>query len=403
MKITGLSTAVVEANLDYTYVRLYTDEDGLEGTGECFPAPGLTAILGDMEGLLIGRDPRELERNIRYLARKGSGAGSSAGIIWNAISGIDAALHDIVGKFYGIPVYQLLGGKIHDSVRVYADSHAGENKSSISAMHEKRVPKWMKEGEGERPPEIYMPEAYAKRAKEVVGKGFDAMKFDLDYIVIPPGDELYRPLTNTELGKMETVARAVREAVGDEVDVAWDCHFRFKPADAIRIAHAIESTNPLWLEDPCPPENWRHIAEVKRASQVRILTGENLYLVYGVLPLLEAQAIDFIAPDVQKCGGVAESKKIADIADRYGVSLAPHNISSPLGLMAAAHVCAASANFAVLEYHGLDVPFWNDLIEEEPIIQGGRIAITVKPGIGVTLNESAARQYAKPGERWFRE
>lgn len=403
MKITGLATAVVEANLDYTYVRIYTDQDGLHGTGECFPAPGLTAILRDMEPLLLGRDPREMERTIRHLARKGSGAGSSAGIIWNAISGIDAALHDIVGKHYGIPVYQLLGGKIHQSVRIYADSHAGENKSSVTPMLEQRIPWWMNEGEGERPPDIYMPEAYAKRAKEVVAKGFDALKFDLDYIVTPPGDELHRTLSNSEIQKMAEVTRSTREAVGDDIDIAWDCHFRFKPADAIRIAKAIEPSNPLWLEDPCPPEDWRHIAQVKRASGVRILTGENLFLVHGVLPLLEAQAVDFIATDVQKCGGVAESKRIADITDRFGASYAPHNVAGPLGVMTAAHVCAASANFAVLEYHGQDVPFWDDLIHEDPIISQGRVTMTDKPGIGVTLNEEVGRKYAKSGESWFRD
>jgi L-alanine-DL-glutamate epimerase-like enolase superfamily enzyme len=158
-----------------------------------------------------------------------------------------------------VPVYQLLGGKIHEEVRIYADSHAGENISSVTPMLEQRIPRWMKPGEGERPPEIYMPEAYAKRAKAVVAKGFDAIKFDLDYIVVPPGDEWHHSLTNAEIEQMGEVSHATREAVGNDIDIAWDCHWRFRPADAIRIAHAIAGSNPFWLEDPCPPKNWRHM------------------------------------------------------------------------------------------------------------------------------------------------
>lgn len=154
---------------------------------------------------------------------------------------------------------------------------------------------------------------------------------------------------------------------------------------------------------PLPPQKLAPYAEVKQASNIRLLTGENLFLVHGVLPLLESRAVDFMATDIQKCGGVGEAKRIADICDRYGVTMAPHNVAGPLGLMTAAHVCAATANFAALEFHGQDVPFWDDLILEGPIIENGRVRVSERPGIGVTLNEPVAREYAKPGESWFRE
>lgn len=401
MKITRVTTAVVEANYDYTYTRIETDRDGIFGTGESFFAPGLTTIIAEMAPLLIGKDPREIDRLVRHLARKASGAGSTAGIVWNAISGIDAALHDLVGKHYGCPVYQLLGGKVRDQVRIYADSHAGSGAESWSAMLVEREPHWLTTPGVGHEPEHYEPEAYGQRAKEVVAKGFDALKFDLDSMVVLTGEEMHRPLTNLEIGRMVEIVRATREAVGPAIDLAFDCHWRFRPSDAVKVGRAVEPYSVLWLEDPCPPENWRQTAAVKKACGVPILTGENLVLRHAFQPLLENQAVDLIAPDLQKCGGLLEGKRIADMAELYGIGFAPHCIASPLGLMASAHVCSAVTNHTALEFHGQDVPFWNDLLLDGPIIQNGRVIPTDKPGLGVELNEDVAREYAKPGEKWF--
>ena len=402
MKITRITTAVVEANYDYTFVRIETDRDGLYGTGECFFAPGLTAIYRELASLLIGRDPREIQRLVQHLARKTSAAGSTAGIVWNAITGIDAALHDLVGKAYGCPVYQLLGGKVRDRVRIYADSHAGDNCESWTAVLTERTPDWLAHS-GTEPEERYAPEAYARRARSVVAKGFTALKFDLDSMIVFTGDEMNRPLTNGEIGGMEAAVRATREAVGPNIDLAFDCHWRFRPGDAVKIARALEPYGLLWLEDPCPPENWQQTAAVKRACNVPILTGENLILLANFLPLLENLAVDFIAPDIQKSGGLLETKRIAAMAEFYGVSLAPHCIAGPLGLLTSAHLCATAANFVALEFHGQDVPFWNDLLTGPPLIQNGEVTLTEAPGLGRELNEAVARQYARPGEPWFGE
>ncbi|GDX39800.1 hypothetical protein LBMAG21_00920 [Armatimonadota bacterium] len=403
MKITRLTTAVVEANYDYTFVRIETDRGGLYGTGECFFAPGLTAIFRELTPLLIGRDPREISRLVQHLARKTSAAGSTSGIVWNAITGIEAALHDLVGKLYGCPVYQLLGGKVRDSVRIYADSHAGENFESCSAVLTERRPDWLAQTDTQPHAEHYEPEAYARRAVSVVAKGFTALKFDLDSMVVSTGEEMNRPLTNAEIERMREVVQSVREAVGADIDLAFDCHWRFRPSDAIKIAHAVEPYGLLWLEDPCPPENWRQTASVKNATNVPILTGENLILLTGFLPLLENLAVDFIAPDIQKSGGLLETKRIAAMADFYGVSLAPHCIAGPLGLLTSAHLCATAPNFVALEFHGQDVPFWNDLLIGDPIIQKGAVAMTDAPGLGRELNEEVAKNYARPGELWFGE
>jgi L-alanine-DL-glutamate epimerase-like enolase superfamily enzyme len=401
VKITRLTTAVVQANYDYTFVRIETEHDDLFGTGECFFAPGLTSMLRELAPLLIGRDPREIQRLVQHLARKTSGAGSTAGIIWNAITGIEAALHDLAGKRYGCPVYQLLGGKVRDTVRIYADSHAGENCESWTPVLTERRPPWLPVPGGEPDADRFEPEAYARRARAVVAKGFTALKFDLDSMIVSTGDELSRPLTEAEIARMEAVVRLTREAVGPEIDLAFDCHWRFRPGDAVKIARALEPYHLFWLEDPCPPENWRQTAAVKRACNVPILTGENLVLLSGFLPLLENQAVDLIAPDMQKCGGLLEAKRIASMAEFYGISLAPHCIASPLGLMAAAHLCATAPTFVALEFHGQDVPFWDALVSGPAVIQNGAVRMGDQPGWGLELNEEVAREYARPGEPWF--
>jgi L-alanine-DL-glutamate epimerase-like enolase superfamily enzyme len=401
LKITRVTTAVVEANYDYTFVRIEAGQDGLHGTGECFFAPGLTTIIREMAPLLEGRDPREINRLIQRLARKTSAAGSSSGIVWNAITGIDAALHDLVGKLYGCPVYQLLGGKVRDSVRIYADCHAGDNPESWSAVLTERRPAWLTaplEGAG---PDQYAPEAYARRAREVAAAGFSALKFDLDSMIVLTGEEMNRPLTALEVQRMVEVVKATRAAIDPEVDLAFDLHWRFRPADAIRIGRALEPYQILWLEDPCPSDNWRQTARVRAACGVPILTGENLVLLQGFLPLLEEGAVDFIAPDIQKCGGLLEARRIADAAAYHGISLAPHCIAGPLGLMTSAHLCATAANFVALEFHGQEVPFWNELVHGPPLIAAGEVAMNERPGIGVELNEEMARQYARAGEPWF--
>src|SRR5439155_9332867 len=138
----------------------------------------------------------------------------------------------------------------------------------------------------------------------VAAKGFTALKFDLDSMIVSTGDEMNRPLTEGEIARMEAVVRAVRDAVGPEIDLAFDCHWRFRPSDAVKIARALEPYHLFWLEDPCSPENWQQIAAVQRAIHIPILTGENLVLLPAFLPLLENQAVSLIAPDLQKCGGL---------------------------------------------------------------------------------------------------
>jgi L-alanine-DL-glutamate epimerase-like enolase superfamily enzyme len=406
MRITRGATAVVEANYDYTYVRIWAD-DGTYGTGECFFAPGLTAALTEMFPLLIGRDPRQVDRLARMLWRKGSGAGAVAGYLYNAVSGIEAALWDLVGKHAGLPIYQFLGGLVRDEVRIYADCHAGNNIESWSPMLEPRRPAWLAalESKGEPHVDRYEPEQYRERARQMAAAGFDALKFDIDSLVVMTGDELHRPIRDDEINRMVECIAEARAGAGEEVGLAVDCHWRFAPHEAVRIARALAPLQLLWLEDPCPPENWHDVKEVRDRGGCPVLTGENLNRRHGFWDLIAGRAVDLVAPDFQKCGGLLEGKRIGELAELQGIRVAPHNIASPLGTLASAHVCATLPNFVALEHHGSDVPFWGDLIRrtetDRPLIDNGRIKLSEAPGLGAELNEEVAREFRKPGEPFF--
>jgi L-alanine-DL-glutamate epimerase-like enolase superfamily enzyme len=239
----------------------------------------------------------------------------------------------------------------------------------------------------------------------MVTAGFDALKFDIDSIVVSTGEELNRPLDDREIDQMVACVHAAKSGAGEGVDLAVDCHWRFAPTEALRIAKALAPLNLLWLEDPCLPENWRDVAEIRAAGGCPILTGENLNRRHGFWDLIAGRCADLVAPDVQKCGGMLEAKRIGELAEMQGIRFAPHNISSPLGTIAAAHVCATLPNFVALEFHGSDVPFWDSLVTrpgtDRPVIEQGRIRLAEAPGLGCELNEEVARRFAKPGEPFF--
>lgn len=404
MQITSIRTAVVEANYDWTFVRIEAD-NGLTGLGECFFAPGLTAIIRDLREVLIGQDPRHIDRHFRRLQRAASGAGSVSGIVYNAITGMEAAMLDLVGKSLGAPIWQLLGGRFRDEVRLYADCHAGIGLESVGPAMSPREPKWYLDAlarlEGG---ESLDPAAYAARARNAVALGFDAMKFDLDAGAAPQEGQL-RALTADEIDQMAARIGAARGAVGPAVDIAVDCHWRYSLADVVRIARALEPFNLLWLEDPVPPFNTRSILTLRESTSVPLCTGENLFTRHGFRDLIERQAVHFVSPDLQKVGGLLEARRIADHADMYDLLVAPHCIAGPIGTLASVHLCAAIPNFAVLEFHGQDVPFWPDVISgpAQPFIRNGRIAVPDTPGLGAELNEEVAREYLKPGEGFFDE
>ncbi len=416
MRIAKIETAVIEANYDWTIVKVQTDT-ALVGWGEAFVAPGLTAVIRELNALLPGEDPRDVDRLCR-LMRTALIATGTAGLGFHAISALETALWDIVGKATGLPVYQFLGGKYRDRVRIYADCHAGEGLASLSPVLLPRTPSWAAEAKRKQTEKTELtpkfhggrrsearairPQAYVRRALEMKRRGFTALKFDVD---VPSGyslDDYNRALTRREIDLMVGLVAAVSKALGKDVELAIDCHWNYGVNDAIKLARACEPYDLLWLEDPVPPENTDAMRRVAAATSTPIATGENQFQRHQFRELLEREAVDILTPDFQRVG-LLEGRRIADMADMHYVAVAPHNISGPIGTMAAVHLCAAIPNFLALEWHAASVPFFDDLIQgrRDPLIEKGTIAVPEKPGLGIELNETVAYKYRKRGEAFF--
>ncbi|MFT4883775.1 MAG: gluconate/galactonate dehydratase, partial [Natronomonas sp.] len=357
-EITDVQTTMVDGNFPWTLVRVYTDA-GVVGTGEAYWGAGVPELIDRMTPFLVGENPLDIDRLYEHLIQRMSGEGSVEGVTVTAISGIELALHDLAGKLLGIPAYQLLGGKYRDEVRVYCDCHT--------------------EAEAD-------PVACADEAERVVEElGYDALKFDLD---VPSGQEMDRANRHLRPGEVRhkvDIVEAVTERVTDRADVAFDCHWTFSAGSAKRLAAAIEEYDVWWLEDPVPPENLDVQRRVTESTLTPIAAGENRYRVTEHRRLLENGTVDIVSPDLPKVGGMRETRKIADVANQQYVPVAMHNVSSPVATMAAAHVGAAIPNALAVEFHSYELDWWADLVEES-VIEGGRIAVPDRPGLGVTLD-----------------
>jgi L-alanine-DL-glutamate epimerase-like enolase superfamily enzyme len=386
MKITKIRTAVIDGNFPWVLVRVETDT-GVTGLGEAYWGAGVAELVHHAGALLVGEDPTNIGRLAFLMERSISGEGSQAGAAVTAISGIEIALWDLLGRAHGLPISTFFGGRFRDELRVYADCHAGETSN---------------------------PSSYGEKAKEVVAEGFTAIKFDLDTPnphTLDVSDNPHsrrqwvepynRIIGSAEMNWMVEVVESVRAAVAPDVMVAMDAHWKFNVNDAIKLAQRLEPYDLLWLEDPVPPINIEAQRHVTHATRTPICTGENLYRLEGFRELIEKQAARIIAPDIPKMGGLLEFKKVADHANSYYIPMAPHNVASPIGTIAGAHVCAAIQNFLVLEYHAHDVSWWSDLVEGEKPIVDGYIALSDRPGHGLTLNEEVARAHLKRGYSYF--
>jgi gluconate/galactonate dehydratase len=413
LKITGVKAATVEGNYQWTFVRVYAGEES--GTGEAFPAPQLEGIVRELAPLLVGENAFDIGRIMDKL-RWASVPSGTYGISVHAFSAIEIAILDLLGKHLNQPVYNLLGGKFRDRIRIYVDTHAGKGLEAMSRVLLPTTPLWIREagvkppkgGEGAQPvhgratpmvySEQYSPRLYAQRAKEMKREGFTAIKFDLD-VPTPytrKASQETGSLSNQEISYLAGLVGTVRTAVGDDTDILFDLHWKYDVASSIRLANAIEGHGVMWLEDPVPPENIRLMKEVTSATRVPIASGENQYGRYQFAELLET-GIRIATPDAPKAGGILETKLIAQMAAIKEVTISPHNISSPIGTMAQAHVAASIPNFGVLEFHGHDVPIWYRLAKKQ-IIKDGFINMTDAPGLGVELDESVAAKYALDGE-----
>ncbi len=375
MKITDVKTAATKGHGMHLWVKVETDA-GMTGVGECVHGnTQAIAILQDMRPKLVGRDPFAIDAIFEEMRRAQVFNGGFAGALITALTGLELALWDLKGKALNVPVYELMGGKFRDKIRVYADCQVdpGMELDDIKAV-----------------------------VDQVLERGFTAFKIDVDGGDAPNKDKFNFTASAFEHERMVKLVEMACQAAGPDVAVAVDVHTRLDVPSAIRLAKDLEPFHILWLEEPVPPENIAAMREVNRATSTPICAGENLYLRHGFRDLIEQQAVSIIMPDIPKCGGLSECRKIANLAEIYYIPFAPHNVASPIGTMGSAHVCASIPNFLIIEFHWLHRPYWTTIIKEkEDIIKDGYITMTDKPGIGVELDETVAREYQWPGTTWF--
>lgn len=384
MKITSIKTAASTGHCMHLWVRIETDA-GITGIGECVHGGhAAIALINQLAPRLVGKDPFAVDAIFEDTRRSLVFEGGFAGAFITALTGIEIALWDVKGKALKVPVYELLGGKFRDKIKVYADC---EVSPGLNFDETKRI------------------------VDGILERGFKALKIDLDifaYGHIGSETEHYvkdrfnMTPNKWEHERMVTLATMVSEAAGPEIEVATDLHTRLDKASAIRLARDLEPLKLMWLEEPIPPENVDAMREITQSTSTPICAGENLYLRHGFRDLLEKQAVDIIMPDIPKCGGLSECRKIANMAELYSIPFAPHNVSSPIGTMASAQVCATIPNFLVLEFHWTERDYWSTIItDKRDIIKDGFIEIPDTPGIGLELDEDVARQYQYEGTEWF--
>lgn len=359
MKITDVRTIFVDR---YLFVQVYTDE-GIVGLGESGAWGYLEASAGAVETFkryLIGQDPLRIEHHWQYMYRWTHFRGAA---IMGAISAIDIALWDIAGKHFGVPTYQLLGGKTRDKARVYYHVFGDTKEKLIEGCRE------------------------AKR------QGFTAVGHLTPFL-----DEDHDvPYFKTHVDKMrdaiDTVAQ-YRDAVGREVDLCIEIHRRLTPAEAIVLARGIEEFHPFFYEDPILPDNFDAMALVAQHIHIPIATGERLHTIHEFQALLRRGAVQYIRPDVCLAGGISHCKKIAALAEAYHVGVVPHNPLSPVSTAACIQLAACIPNFVLQEYPlGENEPPKSEIVKSALKLENGFLIIPDAPGIGIELAEDAAERY----------
>ncbi len=362
------------------FVKIYTNQD-IWGCGEGVDATPGTYHLVKMFGERIrGKNPLDVHRLHEDIRRRGFFEGAQSGMYVAVLTAVESALWDLAGKALDLPVYQLLGGKFRDNIRVYCDT----------ALYQ-----------SQNPP----PEKFAQVAKEVTDMGFTAVKFDIDQRSDPNKYDQYNWTASPgEIQRMYDQVAAAREAIGPKLDICVDMHGRYDLPTGKKVAKVMEPLNLMWLEEPIPAENADAYKYITESTTTPICAGENHYLAHGFRPLLEIGAVDVIMPDLQKAGGLGEAQRIANLANLYYVPFAPHMVASYLGAMASAHVCASVPNFMILEWqiYFHSNPMFKEIVDfDGEMIVDGHIPLSEKPGVGVDINEEGMRKYAPEGVPFF--
>jgi len=381
MKITEIKTYVIGTppphygGQNWVILKLTTDE-GIEGLGEasCIARKEkmVVKIIEEMgEYCVIGSDPFRIERLYKELLTAEYGYGHPDLMMFAAISAFEMACWDIVGKAVNQPIYNLLGGEYHEKIRTYSYMYG-----------------WMKRVYGIEPGDSG-PEVAAEDALRYLEQGFTAIGFDPAL----PVDPRPRNLSLETLDYAEAVVKAIREAVGSRCDILVKTHGQMTTQSAIRLAKRLEQYDPLWFEEPVPPENVREMARVAQATSIPIATGERLSTKFEFLPLMEQQAAQIIQPCIGVVGGILEAKKIAGMAECHYAQIAPHMYTGPIAGAAAIQLDVCTPNFLIQE--GIETwgEFYAEILKEPFCWEKGYIIPSAKPGLGVELNEEVAEKH----------
>lgn len=356
MKVTAVKTFLCHAyRCNWVFVKVLTDE-GLYGVGEAtLEMRELTVAqaVQELERQLVGKDPRAIEAFWHQAYRDAYWRGGP--VLMSALAGVEMALWDIKGKALGVPVYELLGGPVRQEVDCYANGWFAGAKTA---------------------------EEFAAKARQAVEMGFRALKWD-------PFGSAYMNLSREEFARAIECVEAVADAVRGRADLLIEGHGRFNIPTAVRFGRALERLEPLWFEEPVPPDNWDALAEVKRRIRIPVAAGERMYSRWDYRSFLAKGCADFVQPDVSHAGGIMEMKKIAAMAECYYLPFCPHNPSGPVANAATLQLAACIPNFYLLETMASDVPYRTEICTEKVQFHNGKMAIPSSPGLGIDLCEEA--------------
>ncbi|TBL71580.1 mandelate racemase/muconate lactonizing enzyme family protein [Paenibacillus thalictri] len=416
LRITDIRFADIHgAPMHCSLIKVYTNQ-GLVGFGEVRDgADKLYALM--LKSRLLGENPCQIDKLFRRIKQFGGHARQGGGV-----SGLEIALWDLAGKAYHIPIYQMLGGKFRDRIRMYCDTDI-EGKDTGSAMGQalkKRMEKgftFLKMDLGinqlvHEPGTLSGPLGFVEEMREVSStwrsrkmmslpeheiRTLRNRQYDLHNIAHP-----FTGIHITEKGLdiLEQYVADVRSVIGYEVPLAIDHFGHIGVEDCIKLGRRIDKFNLAWMEDMIPWQYTEQYVRLSRAVATPVCTGEDIYLKENFKPLLEAGAVSVIHPDVLSTGGIMETKKIGDMAQEYGVAMAIHMAESPIACLAAVHAAAATENFLALEFHSNDVAWWDDIIVSKlpkPLVQNGFITVPDAPGLGIDdLNDEVIAAHLHP-------
>ncbi len=390
LKITDLRFAVVVgAPMTCPIIRVDTNQ-GLVGWGEVRDGSSETYALL-LKSRILGENPCNVDKVFRKIKQFGAPARQAGGVC-----GIEMAMMDLAGKAWGVPCWQMLGGKFRDRVRLYADTTERDTPKEQGDMLKARMDRgitFLKQDFGigllrEIPGALSMP------------AGTD----------IGGGGRVMHPFTGIQITDkgiewLSDWVGQIRQRIGMEIPLASDHYGHIGVNSCIKLARAMEKWNLAWMEDMVPWEFGELLKQIKDATTTPVLTGEDIYLKEDFVKLIDMGALDMIHPDLASAGGLIETKKIGDYAMEHGVAMAMHFAGTPISFMANVHCAAATENFVALEHHSLDVPWWEQLVRTtggQPLVDRGFAVVPDTPGLGVELDQDIVTQHLRPDSGYFR-